>query len=197
MGTSRTGAAGAASRIQVSRTGRLAPAPRTGLKAPSSVLPSRSPSPRRDPPRRLHRRAGEASGRQRRPASSPTRPTISSSKGALTRPDQSLVDAVDDDWDKFASFADYDGFTRAWLAGRAPRHEDERDALGHRLLPQHLPRRRDPAGPRLLDPQRHRLAQGQPDAELPRPPLHQRARDHDLGLARAPTRRATPSTTRR
>ncbi|MFO1147721.1 MAG: site-specific DNA-methyltransferase [Alsobacter sp.] len=36
-------------------------------------------------------------------------------EGALTRPDQSLVDAVDDDWDKFASFADYDHFTRAWL----------------------------------------------------------------------------------
>jgi modification methylase len=26
-----------------------------------------------------------------------------------------VVDAVDDDWDKFASFADYDAFTRAWL----------------------------------------------------------------------------------
>jgi modification methylase len=36
-------------------------------------------------------------------------------EGALTRPDQSVVDAVDDDWDKFASFADYDHFTRAWL----------------------------------------------------------------------------------
>jgi modification methylase len=36
-------------------------------------------------------------------------------EGALTRPDASLVDAVDDDWDKFASFADYDAFTRAWL----------------------------------------------------------------------------------
>ena len=35
--------------------------------------------------------------------------------GALSRPDQSLVDAVDDDWDKFASFADYDAFTRMWL----------------------------------------------------------------------------------
>jgi modification methylase len=34
----------------------------------------------------------------------------------LTRPDQSRVDAVDDDWDKFDSFAHYDGFTRAWLA---------------------------------------------------------------------------------
>ena len=37
-------------------------------------------------------------------------------EGDLTRPDQSLVDAVDDDWDKFASFADYDDFTRAWLS---------------------------------------------------------------------------------
>lgn len=33
----------------------------------------------------------------------------------LTRPDQSHVDAVDDDWDKFDSFAHYDVFTRAWL----------------------------------------------------------------------------------
>ncbi|MEM7565782.1 MAG: site-specific DNA-methyltransferase [Pseudomonadota bacterium] len=36
--------------------------------------------------------------------------------GALTRPDESAVDGVDDDWDKFASLADYDAFTRAWLA---------------------------------------------------------------------------------
>ena len=33
----------------------------------------------------------------------------------LTRPDQSRVDAVDDAWDKFESFAHYDAFTRAWL----------------------------------------------------------------------------------
>ncbi|MFO1184325.1 MAG: site-specific DNA-methyltransferase [Bauldia sp.] len=38
-------------------------------------------------------------------------------QNALSRPDQSTVDAVDDDWDKFASFADYDAFTRAWLLG--------------------------------------------------------------------------------
>jgi modification methylase len=37
-------------------------------------------------------------------------------EGALSRPDQSVVDAVDDDWDKFASFADYDSFTRAWMS---------------------------------------------------------------------------------
>lgn len=35
--------------------------------------------------------------------------------GMLTRPDQSQVDAVDDEWDQFASFGAYDAFTRAWL----------------------------------------------------------------------------------
>src|SRR5215472_8759810 len=34
----------------------------------------------------------------------------------LRRPDNSLVDAVDDGWDPFASFADYDRFTRDWLS---------------------------------------------------------------------------------
>ncbi len=34
----------------------------------------------------------------------------------LSRPDQSLVDAVDDAWDKFADFSEYDTFTRNWLA---------------------------------------------------------------------------------
>lgn len=36
--------------------------------------------------------------------------------GDLYRPDGSQVDAVDDDWDKFDTFAAYDAFTRAWLA---------------------------------------------------------------------------------
>jgi modification methylase len=36
--------------------------------------------------------------------------------GDLVRPDNSLVDAVDDTWDQFESFAAYDAFTRAWLA---------------------------------------------------------------------------------
>jgi modification methylase len=35
--------------------------------------------------------------------------------GDLTRPDNSHVDAVNNDWDKFASFAAYDEFTRNWL----------------------------------------------------------------------------------
>ena len=36
-------------------------------------------------------------------------------QGALFRPDNSEVDAVDDDWDKFADFDAYDAFTREWL----------------------------------------------------------------------------------
>src|SRR6202521_2117335 len=34
----------------------------------------------------------------------------------LKRPDDSRVDAVDADWDKFSSFETYDRFTREWLA---------------------------------------------------------------------------------
>ncbi|MCW8842038.1 MAG: site-specific DNA-methyltransferase, partial [Rhodobacteraceae bacterium] len=36
-------------------------------------------------------------------------------RGDLHRPDNSKVDAVDDDWDQFASFAAYDKFSREWL----------------------------------------------------------------------------------
>jgi modification methylase len=36
-------------------------------------------------------------------------------KGALLRPDNSEVDGVDDDWDKFGDFALYDRFTRDWM----------------------------------------------------------------------------------
>ena len=36
-------------------------------------------------------------------------------KGDLHRPDNSRVDAVDNDWDQFSSFAAYDAFTNAWL----------------------------------------------------------------------------------
>ena len=36
-------------------------------------------------------------------------------RGELRRPDDSLVDAVDDDWDQFQDFAAYDAFTREWL----------------------------------------------------------------------------------
>jgi modification methylase len=108
MGTSRTGAAGAASRIQVSRTGRLAPAPRMGRLSP--------------PPPLDEVLVGECiAALERLPAESvdlvfADPPYNLQLEGSLTRPDQSLVDAVDDDWDKFSSFAAYDAFTRAWLA---------------------------------------------------------------------------------
>jgi len=35
--------------------------------------------------------------------------------GELQRPNQTRVDGVDADWDKFAGFAEYDKFTRDWL----------------------------------------------------------------------------------
>ncbi len=35
----------------------------------------------------------------------------------LLRPNQTVVDGVDDGWDKFSSFEEYDHFTRLWLAG--------------------------------------------------------------------------------
>lgn len=36
-------------------------------------------------------------------------------RGDLHRPDNSKVDAVDDHWDQFSSYAEYDQFTREWL----------------------------------------------------------------------------------
>ena len=37
-------------------------------------------------------------------------------KNELRRPDNSKVDAVDDHWDQFSNFAEYDNFTRQWLS---------------------------------------------------------------------------------
>ena len=37
-------------------------------------------------------------------------------RGDLHRPDNTKVDAVDNDWDKFSSFRIYDEFTKNWLA---------------------------------------------------------------------------------
>ncbi len=45
--------------------------------------------------------------------------------GELTRPNNSKVDACDDDWDKFDSLKTYDDFTRQWLkAARDALHDD-------------------------------------------------------------------------
>ena len=40
-------------------------------------------------------------------------------RGELRRPDDSLVDGVDDDWDRFEDFESYDRFTREWLRSKA------------------------------------------------------------------------------
>ncbi len=37
-------------------------------------------------------------------------------EGELWRPDQTRVDPVDDDWDRFDDFSQYDQFTREWLS---------------------------------------------------------------------------------
>jgi modification methylase len=37
--------------------------------------------------------------------------------GELYRPNNTKVDGVDEAWDRFGSFQDYDDFTRAWLSG--------------------------------------------------------------------------------
>ncbi len=147
--------------------------------------------------RRLRCRDGERCRRRRVDLVFADPPYNLQLQGDLKRPDDSRVDAVDDDWDKFASFAAYDDFTRAWLTACRRVMKPQRHAVGDRLLPQHFPRRRAAAGSRLLDPQRHRLAQIQPDAEFPRPPLHQRARNPDLGGARRRQARITRSITKR
>jgi modification methylase len=116
MGTSRTGAAGAASRNHVSLTGQTAPAPRTGRKAPHLV----SPTPSLKLPLDEILVGDCIASLEKLPPESvdvvfADPPYNLQLESALTRPDQSVVDAVDDDWDKFASFAAYDAFTRAWL----------------------------------------------------------------------------------
>ena len=95
--------------------------------------------------------------------------------GDLRRPDQSKVDAVDDHWDQFASFADYDRFTRDWLtaARRVLKDTGALWVIGsyHNIFRVGA----IAAGSGLLDPERCGLAQDQSDAEFPRPALHQRA----------------------
>jgi modification methylase len=104
MGTLRTGAAAAVSRKSVSRTGQTASAPRMGTKLPLNeiLMGDCIASLEKLPPESVDLVFADP-------------PYNLQLEGALTRPDQSLVDAVDDDWDKFADFSTYDAFTRAWL----------------------------------------------------------------------------------
>ena len=95
--------------------------------------------------------------------------------GDLFRPEGGRVDAVDDDWDKFDSLAAYDDFTRDWLAEARRILKDDGTiwVIGsyHNIYRVGALA----AGRGLLDPERHRLAQDQSDAQFPRHPLHQRA----------------------
>ena len=88
-------------------------------------------------------------------------------KGELHRPDNSKVDAVDDHWDQFGSFAAYDRFTRDWLAA-AKRLLKPNGAIWvigsyHNVF--RLGAELQNQG--LLDPERCSLAQVEPDAEFP------------------------------
>lgn len=117
MSTSRTGTASAPVRIQVSRTGRPALGARMKAKSllPSQILPAR------ELPLDQVIVGDCVAAIEALPPGSvdlvfADPPYNLQLGGDLRRPDDSLVDAVDDDWDKFASFADYDAFTRAWLS---------------------------------------------------------------------------------
>ena len=103
----------------------------------------------------------------------------------LKRPDDSKVDGVTDDWDKFGSFREYDDFTHAWLKAckRVMKPSATLWVIGsyHNIF--RVGAILQDLG--LLDPERRGVAQIQSDAEFPRPAIHQRARDHDLGRARS------------
>ena len=111
MRIARAGMTGPKSRVQVSRNGISADVIPAVL---SPAVPSRAP--------RNEILVGDCLAELARlPAASvdlvfADPPYNLQLEGALSRPDQSLVDAVDDDWDKFASFETYDAFTRGWLA---------------------------------------------------------------------------------
>ena len=61
------------------------------------------------------------------------------------RPNLTLVDAVDEDRDQFENFTAYDVHAGIWARPRCD--EAHRHDLGVRHVSQHLPRRRDHAGP--------------------------------------------------
>ncbi len=111
MGVLRSRSVGAAVRVQVSRTGR-----------PASIKSSAGPAPCGDLPVDQVLQGDCIALLESLPPASidlvfADPPYNLQLGGDLRRPDDSLVDAVDDDWDKFSSFADYDAFTRAWLMG--------------------------------------------------------------------------------
>ena len=104
MSSARVGAARLKSRIEVTRTG-------SSSQERPHAAPLRNAVLRGDSIATLHRLAPESADLVF--ADPPYNLQLASK---LTRPDQSVVDAVDDDWDKFADFSAYDVFTRDWLS---------------------------------------------------------------------------------
>lgn len=106
MASQRTAVAGAVSRKVVSRPVRPVPVARSGFVSPQFneiIVGDCIAALERLPPESVDVVFADP-------------PYNLQLEGALSRPDHSLVDAVDDDWDKFASFGAYDLFTRRWLA---------------------------------------------------------------------------------
>ncbi len=95
--------------------------------------------------------------------------------------------------DQFSGFEDYDRLTER-LARRVPaRPVAKREHLGHRHVPQHLPRRTPAARCRLLIWKFSGLGEDQPRAPLQWGALYQRPRDADLGQEERGGRARSPS----
>ena len=84
--------------------------------------------------------------------------------GELLRPNNTLVDGVDDKWDKFESLASYDKFSRGVVKCRPGCFERKWLALGHWLLPQYIPSGCYSSGTRFLDFERCCLEKDEPNA---------------------------------
>ncbi len=104
MSSARVGAARLKSRIKVTRTGESTAGPLRALAPRNAILQG-------DCVELMHGLPADSVDLVF--ADPPYNLQLASK---LTRPDQSLVDAVDDDWDKFTDFGAYDAFTRDWLA---------------------------------------------------------------------------------
>lgn len=85
---------------------------------------------------------------------------------ALTRPDNTNVSGVYEEWDSFESLAAYDKYTREWMTAARRILKDDGAHLGYRFLPQYFPGRLYSSGFGILDFERHHLEQDQSDAEF-------------------------------
>ena len=114
--------------------------------------------------------------------------------GELLRPDNSKVDAVDDDWEKFADFART--IPRPALAEGARYVPETRGTLWVIGSYGTLPHRHGAAGPGRLATERHRVAKVEPDAEL-QGKRFTNAHETLIWAARDGDQARTPSTTMR